>query len=183
MGRLGPNRRNRWSDWYCSQSPDYLKLEVGLLWIIKLHFSMHQQTSANTNAFRPDPNGLKAHLFSFFFGPTYLPDNYNHLLLRGAREVLPPRFGPPAPHQVPWLPSGWTATEPPHYYGVPCPPYLPAPLRFDTSLFTALTCAARSRRSYDAWKSIPEEEIADGGQFLWFHPVGEKETYCFLKSS
>lgn len=139
---------------------------------------MHQQTSAITNAFGPDPSGLKAHLFSFFFGPAYLPDNYDHLLLRGAAEALPPRFGPPGPHQVPWLPSGWRATKPPHYYGVPRPPYLPAPLRFDTSLFAALTCAARSRRSYDAWTSIPEEEIADGGEFV--APQSRRERNLLL---
>ncbi|KAF9455665.1 hypothetical protein BDZ94DRAFT_1242096 [Collybia nuda] len=68
---------------------------------------MPHTTSANTNAFGSNPNGIRAHLFTLTYGPGYLPDNYNHLASesRSGLLKLPPRFGPPAPHQIPWLPD------------------------------------------------------------------------------
>jgi hypothetical protein len=130
---------------------------------------MAQLFSADTNAFGHDPNGFKAHLAALIFGPGYLPDNDDQLPSGDGDGVkaLAPRFGGPAPHQIRWLPEGWTPTEPPHFYGVPCPPYLPKPRRFNPDMFAALMPYARQSRTTfqeePAMRKHLNVEIADRG--------------------
>lgn len=101
-------------------------------------------SSADFNAFGKDRYGFKAHCFALLFGPEYIPDNFDHIpYLQG--RVLPPRYGPPSPQQVPWLPPGWKPNPPPFYYGIPFPPYLPKPRTFNPGLFEALERAHKAR--------------------------------------
>jgi hypothetical protein len=93
------------------------------------------------NAFGYDPIGLVAHLASHFYGPEWRPATYDHIphLVGKPGHRQAPRYGPPAPHQVPHLPTEFQPRPPPEYYGRPCPPYLRAPANFHPNTFAALS--------------------------------------------
>lgn len=121
-------------------------------------------SSADFNAFGEDKDGLKAHCFAWFYGPSYIPENFEHMpIFQGT--VLPPRYGPPSPQQVPWLPLGWKPNPPPLYYGNPSPPYLPKPRVFDPSVFEALRkVAGKALSQSDSVCRVPDPEVMDGGK-------------------
>lgn len=117
-------------------------------------------TSADFNAFGEDPYGKKAHYFALFFGPAYVPDNFDHIP-RFQGQVLPPRYGPPSPQQALWLPIGWKPKPPPSYYGTPFPPYLPKPPIFNPNLLEPLDRGGRAVSSDYRGTSV---EVMDGGE-------------------
>jgi hypothetical protein len=90
------------------------------------------------NIFGYDPEGRLAHIVAHFYGPAWRPQSLTHLRRFEGEVVGPPRYGPPAPHQIPWLSSDYTPQLPPTYHGVPKPPYLPAPIIFDPGCFEAM---------------------------------------------
>lgn len=121
-------------------------------------------SSADFNAFGEDKDGFKAHLYAWFFGPAYVPDNYDHLP-NWQGIVLPPRYGPPSPQQVLWLPPGWKPNPPPLYYGSPSAPYLPKPRNFNPNLFDGLK--RMGRKSFLQLSSVRHNsnaEVMDGGE-------------------
>lgn len=91
------------------------------------------RVSADYNIFGYDPNGFIAHLAMWFYGPTWFP---RYLGPRPVYDgaIQPPRYGPPATHQKPCLPKDFTPCLPPYHYGIPYPPYLPAPQSFHPDL-------------------------------------------------
>lgn len=121
-------------------------------------------SSANFNAFGRDRYGVKAHCFAWFFGPGYVPDTFDHLPQFKGR-VLPPRYGPPSPQQVPWLPLKWKPRPPPFYYGTPSPPYLPKPQVFNPNLFDALERVGRAASFGSGIDYFgTNAEVMDGGK-------------------
>lgn len=123
-----------------------------------------QMSSTNFNAFGEDKDGLKAHCFAWFYGPAYIPESFGHIP-KFEGTVLPPRYGPPSPQQIPWLPLGWKPNPPPLYYGNPSPPYLPKPRVFDPSAFEALRKIAEQALSRsDSVRRVPDAEVMDGGK-------------------
>lgn len=70
-------------------------------------------TCADYNAFGRDPYGRIAYLCALFFGPhDYVPSVTSSQFVGRA---APPRYGPPAPYQVPCLPPGFIPQPPPDY--------------------------------------------------------------------
>lgn len=91
------------------------------------------RVSADYNIFGYDPLGIIAHLAAWFYGPGWRP---RYL---GPRPVFtgpiqPPRYGPPASHQMRCLPKDFVPCPPPHHYGTPYPPYLPSPVNYHPDL-------------------------------------------------
>jgi hypothetical protein len=95
---------------------------------------------ADYNAFGYDPEGALAHLASHLYGPSWKPSYTVHQFV-GAAEA--PRYGPPAPYQEAYLPADFRPRTPPLYYGHPCPPFIPPPIRFNPHHFDALLCSER----------------------------------------
>ena len=54
------------------------------------------------------------------------------------------RYGPPAPYQIPCLPPGFQSHTPPEYYGMPNPPYVSPPARFDHGIFVAIAMSKQA---------------------------------------
>jgi hypothetical protein len=100
-------------------------------------------TSADYNAFGYDPEGFLAHLAAHTYGPNWRP-HYNVQQFVGPPE--PPRYGAPAPYQIPHLPTDFRPRSPPLYYGRPYSPYLEPPQRFNRHNWDALMFARRIRR-------------------------------------
>ena len=98
------------------------------------------RSDADYNAFGYDPIGLVAYLAAYFYGPKWRPAPSDNILhLEGKPQA--PRYGPPAPYQIPHLPTDFKVRPPPNYYGHPYPPYLPAPTNFHPDNFAALRLA------------------------------------------
>lgn len=102
------------------------------------------------NAFGFDPVGRLAYHAACFYGPDYVP-LYTVQQYAGIGNPKPPRYGPPAPYQVPFLPLGWEITPTPYFdkFGEPVrdtnaaeyPLYDKPPRKFCRKLFTALKWA------------------------------------------
>jgi hypothetical protein len=90
------------------------------------------------NIFGYDPEGRLAHLVAHFYGPAWMPTSFTHLPDLYGEDLAPPRYGLPAPQQVPCLPANFTPHLPPFYSGIPTPPYLPGPAEFNPKIFDAL---------------------------------------------
>lgn len=105
--------------------------------------------STDYNVFGYDPGGFIAHLAALFYGPDWRP---RYL---GSRPFYvgvaqPPRYGAPAIHQKAYLPKDFVVCLPPHYYGVPLPPYLPNPTQFHpdfAAVLEGLQCVALMDKS------------------------------------
>lgn len=97
-------------------------------------------SAADFNAFGYDPYGFIAHVTGHFYGPHWRP---NHPVQQFIGRIKPPRYGPPAAYQVPFLPPGFQPRTPPQFYGESFPPYYSPPKRFDPSLWDGLRFAAR----------------------------------------
>lgn len=93
--------------------------------------------SSDYNVFGYDPEGFLAHLAALFYGPEWRPR------ISGPRPyytgvIQPPRYGPPAFHQRACLPEDFVVCLPPHYFGIPSPPYLSAPQNFHPDFASVL---------------------------------------------
>lgn len=119
---------------------------------------------AEYNIFGHDPEGRLLQLAAHFYGPAWQPVTYAHLPSFHDFDMAPPRFGPPAPQQIPWVPPGFIPHSPPLYYGQPFPPYLPAPELFDPQIFGALLLHERQK---------PLVKVHPGPRVLEQLPVGE----------
>jgi hypothetical protein len=95
---------------------------------------------ADYNAFGYDPYGLVAHLAAHAYGPNWRP---SHTVQQFMGQPEAPRYGPPAPYQLPYLPPGFMPNPPPLFYGLPAPPFLRPPKRFNPNIFQAARCAPR----------------------------------------
>jgi hypothetical protein len=133
--------------------------------------SIHSSKSTNGaeyNIFGYDPEGRLLRLAAHFYGPAWQPVTYTHLPSFHNFDMALPRFGPPAPQQMPWVPPGFIPRSPPLYYGQPFPPYLPAPKTFDPEIFAALLLRHRrqphvgTHRSPRVLEQLPVGEVADG---------------------
>ena len=108
------------------------------------HSSLSLRDGADYNIFGYDPNGKLSHLAAIFYGPAWQPFDCTHLLSFKGVNTRAPSYGPPTPHQTPWLPPDFTPCSPPLYYGYPRPPYLPGPKHFDPKALVALVLTASS---------------------------------------
>src|SRR6266478_7759109 len=95
---------------------------------------------ADYNAFGYDPYGFNAHVAALMYGPQWKP---TYTVQQFVGRIEPPRYGPPAPFQVPFLPLAFQPRKPPQYYGEPHPPYMSPPRRFHPNMFAALRFSRR----------------------------------------
>jgi hypothetical protein len=65
-------------------------------------------------------------------------NDHTHLPSFEGVDMRAPRYGPPAPQKIPWLPPDFAPRSPPLYYGYPHPPYLPGPKHFNPKVLAAL---------------------------------------------
>ena len=63
------------------------------------------------NAFGYDPRGRVASISGLLFGENWRPDQEDIPCYHGA-EVAPPRYGPPADYQLPYLPNNFVPQFP-----------------------------------------------------------------------
>lgn len=95
------------------------------------------RVSADYNIFGYDPDGFIAHLAALFYGPAWRP-RFTGMRSFFVGMAQPPRYGPPAKHQLACLSKDFKACQPPHYHGTPCPPYLPNPENYHPDFITVL---------------------------------------------
>jgi hypothetical protein len=127
---------------------------------------------ADYNAFGYDPDGRFANLAAYFFGPAWVPTNHDHLPSFQGITAAPPRYGPPAPQQVGWLPAVFVPRSPPFHFGVPNPPYVSDPGKFDKDDFAPLIRSQRrrhvepdlSRYGRRILEGLPIGEVKDAGE-------------------
>jgi hypothetical protein len=114
------------------------------------------------NIFGYDPEGRLAHIVAHFFGPAWQPQSFTHLPCFGGKDLAPPRYGYPAPEQIPHLPEGFVPCLPPYYHGIPRPPYLQGPRKFDPGVFAALLVLrqADTKESERLLSGLPIGEVA-----------------------
>jgi len=123
---------------------------------------------ADYNAFGYDPEGRLAAVAAYFFGPAWKPPCSPGIPTPSQRHIiLPPRYGPPAPWQIPSLPWDFVARLPPCYLGLPGG-YLPGPQTFNTANFAALFLSLR-----DLSTPTSSLEVQYGSRILAGLPVGE----------
>lgn len=98
---------------------------------------------ADYNAFGYDPEGRLAAVAAYFYGPAWKPVRSPGCPTPIQRHTIrPPRYGPPAPWQIPSLSWDFAARLPPCYLGQPGG-YLPGPDTFNTTNFAALFLTLR----------------------------------------
>lgn len=130
---------------------------------------------ADYNAFGYDPKGCLAAIAAYFYGPAWKPVDGPDIPTPIQRHTIrPPRYGPPAPWQIPSLPWDFVARLPPCYLGRP-DGYLPGPDTFKTANFSALFLTLRDRptptRSLEVQygrrilEGLPVGEVKDEGEF------------------
>jgi hypothetical protein len=139
---------------------------------------------ADYNAFGYDPEGRIAAVAAYFYGPAWKPARSPGIPTPIQRHTIrPPRYGPPAPWQIPSLPWDFVAHLPPCYLGLPSG-YVPGPDTFNTTNFAAIFLTLRDRptpthslqvqygrRILDG---LPVGEVKDEGEFRF-------EVYLRLK--
>jgi hypothetical protein len=107
-------------------------------------------TCANYNAFGRDPNGLIAYLAGICFGPRWVPP---YTVQQFVGRLEPPRYGPPAPYQIPCLPEGFIPRSPPNILGMTAEElnnedsWIDPPSPFDPLMFEALRPVKSSKRT------------------------------------
>jgi hypothetical protein len=91
-----------------------------------------------------------------------------HLRCFDGEPVTLPRYGLPAPHQIPWLPPDYNPNQPPPYHGAPKLPYILGPAIFNPKVFAALLHYEKPDTHHDQEEllsnSLPVGEVAYKGK-------------------
>jgi hypothetical protein len=121
---------------------------------------------SNYNIFGYDPEGRLAHVVAHFFGPAWTPGSFTHLPNFDDEDLAPPRYGFPAPQQMPYLPANFTPHLAPFYSGAPSPPYLPGPAEFDPKVFDALLYhqPVYAQETGPLLRGLPIGEVSQNGK-------------------
>jgi hypothetical protein len=126
---------------------------------------------ADYNIFGYDPDGRIASLAAFFYGPAWKPVNHNPIPPCVQLEGAPPRYGPPAPEQLPFLSPNFIPRLPPCYLGSPDPPYRAGSETFTRGNFAAVLL--RSIEDQVPWELGSDLEKQYGRRILDGLPIGE----------